>query len=48
VDTNSKQEDANESEVEDGVNQYGNSASLEVAKFYESVMTRHLNQQTWC
>lgn len=45
--SNSHQEDANESKVEDGVNQYRHSTCLKVAKLYHLAFTRNLDQQPW-
>lgn len=48
VDSNSQQEDANKSKVEDGVNHYGYPTGLKAAKLHHLASTGYLDQQTRC
>ncbi|KAH7852478.1 hypothetical protein Vadar_025254 [Vaccinium darrowii] len=47
MDPDSQKENADESKVEDGVNQYGHSTGFEVSKLYIPAVPRYLNQQSW-
>lgn len=45
VNLDSQQEDANESKVKKGMNQYGCSTRLKVAKLHAPMSPRHLKEQ---
>lgn len=47
VEANNKIEDANESKIEDGMDQNGDSTSVEVPKLHASASSRYLHQKPW-
>lgn len=47
MNTNGNEEYGDESEVDDGVDQYGYSARLHVCKFHRSAIAWQLEQQPW-
>jgi len=47
VDLNSEQKDTYEAKVEEGVNEYGSTTCLKVAKLDAPSPPRHLKQQPW-
>jgi hypothetical protein len=47
VNLNGEQEDANETKVEEGMDENGCPAGLKVAKLHAAVAPGHLEKQTW-
>lgn len=46
MNTDGQQEDADEGKIENGMNQNGDAAGLEIPEFHETALAGHLNQQS--